>query len=138
MVGGWISVAASLLHLGCIIGGPNWYRFFGAGEQIARMAERGHWYPPVVTLVIATILAGWAVYAFSAAGKISRLPLVRTALIAIAFVLIARSAFAFIPAAWPPENWTLAFVATTSAICFVLGAIFAIGTWRAWPALSQK
>ncbi|MBW8842017.1 MAG: hypothetical protein JF608_09450 [Sphingomonadales bacterium] len=23
--------AAALLHLGCILGGPGWYRFFGAG-----------------------------------------------------------------------------------------------------------
>jgi hypothetical protein len=38
---GWMSVAASLLHIGCIIGGPDWYRFFGAGEQMAKMAERG-------------------------------------------------------------------------------------------------
>jgi hypothetical protein len=133
-----MSVAASLLHIGCIIGGPDWYRFFGAGEQIAQLAERGHWYPPVITLAIAVILAGWAAYAFSAAGNLLRLPLLRTGLVAIAFVLIARSAFAFVPAAWPPENWTLPFVATTSAICLAMGAIFAIGTWRAWPVLSQK
>lgn len=132
-----MSVAASLLHLACIFGGPDWYRFLGAGEKIARMAERGHWYPPVIGLVITAILASWAAYAFSAAGKIFRLPLARTALIAIAFVLVVRSAFAFIPAAWPPENWTLPFVATTSAICFILGACFAVGTWRAWPTLSR-
>ena len=32
VTGGLLSVAASLLHIGCIIGGPDWYRFFGAGE----------------------------------------------------------------------------------------------------------
>jgi hypothetical protein len=44
------SLAASILHLACIAGGPDWYRFFGAGERMARMAARGHWYPTVVTL----------------------------------------------------------------------------------------
>jgi len=41
VVGGWLSVAASLLHIGCIIGGPDWYRFFGAGEEMAQAAARG-------------------------------------------------------------------------------------------------
>jgi hypothetical protein len=36
------SLAASILHLACIAGGPEWYRFFGAGERMARMAARGH------------------------------------------------------------------------------------------------
>ena len=27
---------AALLHVACIVGGPAWYRFFGAGERMAR------------------------------------------------------------------------------------------------------
>jgi hypothetical protein len=36
---GWMSVAGSLIHLACIIGGPDWYRFLGAGDRIARAAS---------------------------------------------------------------------------------------------------
>ena len=36
------SAIAALAHLGCIIFGGDWYRFFGAGEQMARMAEAGN------------------------------------------------------------------------------------------------
>lgn len=43
---------AALAHIGCIIFGADWYRFFGAGEQMAQMAEAGDWYPAVVTSVI--------------------------------------------------------------------------------------
>lgn len=133
----WMSVAASLLHIGCIIGGPDWYRFFGAGEAMALAAERGSLVPPIMTAVIAAILAAWAVFAFGAAGIGWQPPLARTALVAIATVLLARAALAFVPAVWAPEQ-TLAFIATTSAICFVMGACFAIGTWLAWPYLSHK
>ena len=138
LAAGWMSVAASVLHIACIIGGPSWYRFFGAGEVLARAAERGSPVPAIMTLVIAAILAIWATFAFGAAGVIRRLPLSRTALIAISTVLLARAAMAFVPAFWPPENRTLAFIATTSAICFIMGACFAIGTWRAWPRLSAR
>jgi hypothetical protein len=135
---GWGSIAASVIHIGCIIGGPDWYRFLGAGEQFAQAAERGSLVPPLMTLAIAIILAVWALYAFGAAGIGWRPPLSRTALVAISIVLLARAAMAFVPTYWPTENQTLAFIATTSAICFVLGACFAIGTWLAWPQLSKK
>jgi hypothetical protein len=137
LAAGWMSMAASLLHIACIIGGPDWYRFFGAGEELARAAERGSFVPAVLTFGIATILAVWALFAFGAAGIGWRPPLARTALIAIATVLLARAALAFVPSVWAPEQ-TLAFIATTSGICFVMGACFAIGTWLSWPQLSQR
>lgn len=133
----WMSVAASVLHLAVIIGGPDWYRFFGAGEEMARAAERGSPVPTIMTIIIAGILAGWAVYAFGAAGVIRRMPLMRTALLAIAAVLIARSLLAFVPQVWAPEQ-TIAFRIWSSAICFVMGACFAIGLWQVWPQLSVK
>jgi hypothetical protein len=134
----WLSIAASLLHVACIIGGPAWYRFFGAGEKLARAAERGSAVPAIMTAVIAAILATWAAYAFSAAGLIRPLPLRRTALVAIATVLFARTALAFVPSAWAPENNTTAFIFWSSFACFVLGLCFAVGTWGAWQSLSQS
>ena len=47
---------AVMLHLGCIIFGGDWYRFFGAGEAMAQMAEAGEWYPTIVTLGISFLL----------------------------------------------------------------------------------
>ncbi len=134
---GWLSVAASLLHVACILGGPDWYRFFGAGEELAQAAERGSSVPAIMTAVIAAILAGWAAYAFSAVGLIRRLPLRRTALIAIATVLFARTSLAFVPSAWAPENNTTAFIFWSSFACFALGLCFAVGTWGAWRSLSS-
>ena len=134
---GWMSLAASLLHVAVIFGGPDWYRFFGAGEELAQAAERGSLAPTVITLIVAGILATWAAFAFGAAGIIRRLPLTRTALIAISAVLLARAALGFVPSVWAPEQWP-AFAIWSSGICFVMGACFAIGTWLAWPHLSRR
>ncbi|MEO7410659.1 MAG: hypothetical protein ABIU10_04990, partial [Sphingomicrobium sp.] len=90
VLGGGMSFAASIVHVACIFGGPDWYRFFGAGEPIARAAERGSWVPAIVTLGIASILAIWAAYAFAGAGLIPRLPLMRSALVAISAIYLAR------------------------------------------------
>ena len=64
------SAIAALLHLGCIVFGPSWYRFFGAGERMARLAAAGHIVPALVTVGIAAVLIVWSLYALSGAGVI--------------------------------------------------------------------
>ena len=134
LVAAWMSVAACLLHFAVIVGGPDWYRFFGAGEEMARAAQRGSSVPAIMTAIIATILAVWAAFSFGAAGTIRLLPLTRTALIAIAVVLLARSALVLVPQVWAPEQ-TMAFRIVSSAVCLTMGLCFALGTWFAWPTL---
>jgi len=120
-----------------IAGGPDWYRFFGAGEGMARMAERGMAYPVVVTLLIALILAIWAAYAFAGAGLIRRLPMMRTALVLISCVYLLRGLMLAPLLALKPELVD-SFAIWSSLIVLVYGIAYAVGTWRAWPALSVK
>lgn len=48
-MGACLRALAAVLHLGIIVKGATWYRFFGAGESMARAAEEGRWYPAIVT-----------------------------------------------------------------------------------------
>lgn len=128
------SLAASLLHLACIAGGPDWYRALGAGERMARMAARGHWYPPALTLGIAAVLGVWALYAWSGAGLITRLPLLRLGLCVITGVYLLR-ALAFVPLqAFFPDN-SAAFWYWSSGISLGLGLLYAFGLRQAWSRL---
>lgn len=130
-----LSGAAALLHLGCIVGGPDWYRFFGAGEGMARAAARGDLRPTLITLGIATVLAVWAAYAASGAGLIPRLPLLRTALVAITAIYLLR-ALAFVPLHfWRPQH-SDAFAIWSSAIVLVYGIVHLVGLMRAWRHLA--
>lgn len=137
IVGGVLSAAASLLHLAVIAGGPAWYRFFGAGQEMARMAEQGSLTPTLVTIGIATVLAVWAAYAFAGAGLISRLPLMRTALVLISAVYLLRG-LVVIPALIINRGSPEPFVLWSSLIVLVYGVAYAVGTWIAWPALSER
>jgi len=138
IAGGWMSLAAAVAHIACIIGGPDWYRFFGAGEPIAQAAERGSWVPALLTLGIALVLAIWAAYAFAAAGLIGRLPLMRTALIAISAVYLTRGLIGFYPPLFNRSDLSSAFMLWSSLIVLAIGIAYAVGTWRAWPSLSSK
>jgi hypothetical protein len=135
IVAGALSAAAALLHLAIIVGGPDWYRFFGAGERMARMAERGLLRPALFALGIAAVLAIWAAYAFAGAGLIRRLPMMRTALVAITCIYLLRG-LAIGPLLAFRPGMVNAFALWSSLIVLVYGMFYAIGTWRAWPALS--
>ena len=135
IAGGCLSLVAALLHVGCIVGGPDWYRFFGAGEGMACAAERGEMMPHLLTLVIAAILAVWAAYAFAGAGLRRALPLMRTGLIAISAIYLLRGlvilpALAIEQARTPFNIWS-------SLIVLGYGVVYAVGTWQAWPSLSK-
>ena len=137
-IGGSLSLAAALTHLACIVGGADWYRFFGAPEGIARAAERGALTPHLITLGIASLLAIWAAYAFSGAGLIGRLPLLKTALILITAVYLLRGLIVVQPSLMGRPDLSSAFMLWSSLIVLAYGLTYALGTWRAWPHLSQR
>lgn len=131
---GCASAAAALAHVVCVLIGAPAYRVMGAGERMARAAEAGQWQPTLLTLGIAGMLGIWALYAFSAAGMVPRLPLMRWALVLISTVYLARAlAFPLMMASFP-EN-SLRFWLVSSSICLVIGALHAWGTWSRWAQL---
>lgn len=134
LTSGILSAIAALLHLGCIYFGAPWYRFFGAGEEMAIMAEQGSNYPTFVTLSIFLVLSIWSLYAFSAAGLIRKLPFIRLALILITTIYLVRGLAGFILISTPmgrsPEFWLW-----SSIICLTFGVFHAIGLKKQWSRL---
>ncbi len=137
VIGGVLSLLAALLHIACIFGGPDWYRFFGAGEGMATMAARGSMTPTLITLGIAAVLAIWAAYAFSGAGLLPRLPLLRTGLVVISAIYLLRG-LALIPALVVNGGEVMPFVLWSSLIVLVYGLAYAVGTWTAWSRLGPR
>jgi hypothetical protein len=135
VVAGALSAVAAMLHLAVIAGGASWYRFFGAGEGMARLAERGALRPTLITLAIAGVLAIWAAYAFSGAGLIPRLPLLRLGLVTIAAIYLLRGSVIIWMLIARPRAVTRFWI-WSSAIVLVYGAAYAIGAWLVWPVLS--
>lgn len=135
IAGALLSGGAALLHLAVILGGPSWYRFFGAGEAMARMAEQGSARPALITVGVAALLATWSAYALAGAGLIPRLPLLRTALVAISAVYLLRG-LVLLPALAMNGGRVGAFLLWSSLIVLVYGITYAVGTFLAWPALA--
>ncbi len=130
----------ALLHLAIPIGGPSWYRLFGAPEGLVAMAEAGSMRPVITCIVIALVLGVIAAYGFSGAGRIRRLPLLRPMLGIIGAGLIVRG-LSFLPLAlWRPDILARlcgncqdinAFLIITSALCLFVGIGYLSGAVRA-------
>lgn len=130
-VGGALSAAASLAHLAIILGGPRWYDFFGAGPRMVRLAEQGSPKAALITLGIAAVLAIWAAFAFSGAGLIPRLPLLKLALLAITAVYVVR-AVGYIPALMVTGAPIGTFAWVSSAIVLIYAVVHVLGTLELW------
>jgi hypothetical protein len=134
IIAGSLSASVAVLHIGCIYFGAPWYRFFGAGEQMAVLAEQGSIQPTIITTGIVLVLSIWSLYAFSAAGVIFRLPLIRLALILITLIYLVRgiAGFFFVssPMGRSPEFWLW-----SSLICLCFGIIHLIGLKQEWGEL---
>ena len=144
---GAVTAAGGLLHLAIIFGGPDWYRFFGAPPALVQMARDGHPRAAISCVAIASVLFAFAAYAFSGAGIIRRLPLLRTGLFLVGGGLLLRG-IAFIPLAvfYPRAlarvcdcNGADTFAILTSAICLLVGIGYTVGAfglprWRGGAA----
>lgn len=134
IAGGTLSAIAALAHIGCIVFGASWYRFFGAGEKMVQMVEAGSSRPTRVTLLVAAVLLAWSAYALSGAGVIPRLPFLRIILCAITSVYLLRGFLFFLLMPYFPGN-SLAFWLWSAAICLGIGLLHLAGLRQAWSSL---
>lgn len=133
-LGGALSALAAAAHLVCIFIGAPAYRFMGAGERMAKAADLGKVAPALVTLGVSALLFVWALFAFSGAGLVPRLPLVKYALLAITSIYLCRAlAFPFLKPLFPGNSTT--FWLVSSGACLLIGAIHLYGLVASWPLL---
>ena len=138
LVSGGIGVLVGAgLHVVALIGGPSWIEFGGAPPSVVQSARQGTWLAPTGALGIAALLTVWALYAFSGAGRIRPLPMLKTVLGGVALIFVIRGVI-IIPFL-SRANWASPieiFAVAASVFVFVLGAAYAVGFWSVWCSQS--
>lgn len=139
VLAGMLCLALALMHLEIIYIGAPGYRYFGAGEQMAMLAEEGSWLPGLLTAGVALLLGAFAAYAFSGSGIIRRLPWLRFMLLLICGIFLLRGLAAF------PQALALLGGTETSAkdfsfslVSLVVGLLFAWGLRIRWRLLKSQ
>lgn len=125
LCGGLGSFAAALAHFACVVVGAPLYRLMGAPEPFIALAASGHWYPPVMTALIALLLSIAAFYAF-AGSRGKSWPAMRWVLMGTALVYGLRAvSFPWLKAYFPDNSDVFWYI--TSALCLGLCWCYAIG-----------
>lgn len=124
---GVIACLAAVWHLLCIWGGPSWFAFARAPQQIIQSAQHGTLLAPIGTIIVAGLMFSCSVFAFSAIGLIRQIPLTKPALITIAFLCILRGLIA-IPTFYSHVGFDIwQIIASTVwfyvGICFLFGSV---------------
>ena len=75
---GLIACASSIWHLLCIFGGFHWFAFARAPQQIIDSSQQGTLLAPIGKVIVASLMFSCTVFAFSAAGLIRKVPLLKS------------------------------------------------------------
>ena len=86
-----LSIAVAALHLAIIPFGAEGLRYLAAPQRLVEMAERGdHLVPTVAVVSIFVVFSTFALYAWSGAGRMRKLPGLGFVLLVITSIYILR------------------------------------------------
>ena len=109
-----------------IIGGPNWYAFARAPKYIVESAREETFIAPLGAVAIAVLMLTCTVYAFSGAGLLGKMPLLKLALPIISFICLTRGLY--ISPLFYPLKILGAWHLIASSVWFFVGVCFLLGT----------
>jgi hypothetical protein len=137
LTGAAISLFGAVIHWISPLLGPDWYAWLRAPKFVVESARAGTWLAPTGAVVIGGLMFICALYAWSAMGRMARLPLLRTALLVIAAIGLLRG-LALLPYAWNMPQLIDTFDVVGSLVWFVAGLGFALGARRNWAGLASQ
>lgn len=123
---GVIAAASAVWHLLCILGGPSWFAFARAPQQIIESAQQGTLLAPIGTVIVAGLMFACTIFAFSAVGLIRKVPLLKPALITISLLCTLRGLIAipFLVTTTGLDVWEV----IASSVWFYVGICFIVGS----------
>lgn len=127
IIGSVLTAIAAVVHIGCIVFGAPWYRFFGAGERMAVLADQRSLIPTLITSVIIAVLVIWSLYALSGAGVIVAFPFLRPVLVGITGIYLLRGLIGLVFVIYPVAGNSAKFWLWSSIICIGLGIVYLCG-----------
>ncbi len=141
IAGGTISALIAILHFILTLK-PEYYQFVNPEQAstLAQMALQGSSATTIATAALALIFAIWAVYAFSGAGMIGCLPLLRAILIVIGVIYLLRALFLpteirmTVNQGYPIRFAVYSFISLVAGLFYLLG----IFLQRAFLSSSKK
>ena len=125
VLAGIIAAGTAIWHWVCILGGLSWYAFAHAPTIVLESVRQATLLAPVSAFMIGLLFLSCTVFAFSAAGLIRKIPLLKSALASIAVLCLVRGGIGIAHLVLAPylDRWEL----VASPVCFFCGVCFLLG-----------
>lgn len=125
IIAGVIAAGTGIWHWLCIFGGLSWYANAHAPRDILESVKQGTLYAPVTTVIIGGLFVMCTLFAFSGAGIIRKVPLLKSALITIALICLVRGGIGivYLVKSQKLDQWEL----IASPVWFFCGVCFLLG-----------
>jgi hypothetical protein len=125
VIAGIIAAATAIWHWLCIFGGLSWYAFAHAPPIVLESVKQATLLAPAGAFIIGLLFLSCTVFAFSAAGLIRKIPLLKSALASIALLCLVRGGIgiAHLVLAQHLDRWEL----VASPVWFFCGVCFLLG-----------
>ena len=136
LITGVIATSAAIWHLLCLYGGVSWFIFARAPSMVIQSVQQGTLLAPISTTIIALLMFICGLYAFSCAGMIKKLPLLKTAVLFISMLCLLRVVIV-LPILWNSSFSDLWQIIATSVWLFV-GVSFLLAFVSLYQQKSQS
>jgi hypothetical protein len=138
LVAAGCSAFVAVLHVGIVVGGPTWYRWFGAPSLAAKVEAGAPLVPTAMAFAVTLIFAIWACYALSGAGAMRRLPLLRAGLFVIAGIYLLRG-LQVVPEVFNVSRGLIPLrYAVFSSFSAIAGVLYLLGVLRLGRAAAGR
>lgn len=126
-IAGWTNIVLAAGHVVGLIWADSVFRAVGIEEDMRRLADQGGAaLPYLVTLIVAAGFLVFGLYGLSGSGVVRRLPLLQTALVAIAAIYLLRATLlggTGAVAAGDVAQSTFAAIALAIGLCYAHGVL---------------
>jgi hypothetical protein len=140
IVGAILVACVSAFHFICAFVGPAAYRALGAGEAMAKSAEKGSPGPFLFTFGLALVFGLFSIYGFSAAGRLRSLPITRAVIVFAGAVFGLRGLLIVFDVINLARAFGVVAVRNLlySLVGLVIGLLYLIGLANRSPRITSK
>ena len=124
---GIINIIIAIGHIVGLIWAQEMFEYTGVGQDMANVSGIHPAWPYIITVLVAIVFFIFGLYGLSGAGKISKLPFLRSALFVIAGIYLFRGIavilFMYIYELSTDKDIMFSLVATVIGLLYLAGAL---------------
>lgn len=130
-LGGIINIIIAIAHIFGLLWADQMFKVTGIGNEMAHLSKIHESLPFLLTFIVAIVFFVFGLYAFSAIGKIKKMPFLKLGVFGISAIYLFRG-IGELAYNFTQQNKPSILETTYSLIAIGIGLIFLLGGYKKW------